>query len=104
MKYPRLTMQVPSTLKGESLRGDIRWKSVVRILLAGVMGLAVTFPSAALADRQYGSCAACNAKCHGVCFMNGDGCGCFWGAKPKTDLKTPAADKKGPSGVKRMSQ
>lgn len=82
----------------------MRWNSA-GILVAGVMGLAFTFPSAAIADRQYPTCGMCNAKCHGICFMNGDGCFCSWGSQTKKDLKTrnpiksdPALKSKGTIG------
>lgn len=52
------------------------------LAVVATAALGATMSTSAFADRQYSSMAACNASCHGICFMNGDGGMCVWGALP----------------------
>lgn len=55
-------------------------KLILAVVATAALG--ATMSTSALADRQYSSMAACNSSCHGICFMNGDGGLCVWGALP----------------------
>lgn len=60
-------------------RNQIMFRKLILAVVAAA-ALGATMSTSAFADRQYPSVEACKASCHGICFMNGDGGFCVWGA------------------------